>query len=265
MSFGDYHVAANIGYVLTGEPVDDDGLAVLLEPYAGHRHRVQRLVELAGITRPRRGPRMAPRTHLPGRWPDPCRVPGRADLAGAPGHEGARHYLHPDRGVVAVESREQQVDAPGADLVGVLADHADGGFDHLGHGDLVEADQRDLGRQLLLVQGHHGPFADHVAGGEQGRGRVRKREQPGGCGARILPRAQPDPFESRVRHQARGAQRGTVPVEPVAGRGDGGGVAEERDAPVPVRQQVAHGLGGSSLVVDDDPVDLREGRPAVDR
>ncbi len=66
VSFGDYHVAANVGYVLTGEPVDDDGLAVLLEPYAGHRHRVQRLVELAGLGRPRRGPRMAPRTHLPG-------------------------------------------------------------------------------------------------------------------------------------------------------------------------------------------------------
>ncbi len=67
VSFGDYHVAANVGYVLTGAPVDDEGLAVLLEPYAGHRHRVQRLVELAGLGRPRRGPRMAPRTHLPGR------------------------------------------------------------------------------------------------------------------------------------------------------------------------------------------------------
>ncbi len=67
VSFGDFHMAANVGYVLTGAPVDDAGLAVLLEPYAGHRHRVQRLVELAGWSRPRRGPRMAPRTHLPGR------------------------------------------------------------------------------------------------------------------------------------------------------------------------------------------------------
>jgi 3-methyladenine DNA glycosylase/8-oxoguanine DNA glycosylase len=67
VSFGDYHVAANVGWALTGEPVDDEGLAVLLEPYAGHRHRVQRLVELAGLRRPRRGARMAPRTHLPGR------------------------------------------------------------------------------------------------------------------------------------------------------------------------------------------------------
>ena len=65
VSFGDYHVAKNIGWALTGTPVDDDGLAELLEPYAGHRYRVQRLLELAGAFRPRRGPRMAPRTHLP--------------------------------------------------------------------------------------------------------------------------------------------------------------------------------------------------------
>ncbi len=66
VSFGDYHVAKNIGWALTGSPVDDDGLAELLEPYAGHRYRVQRLIELAGLARPRRGPRMSPRTHLPG-------------------------------------------------------------------------------------------------------------------------------------------------------------------------------------------------------
>ncbi len=65
VSFGDYHIARNVGFALTGEPVDDDGLAELLEPWAGHRHRVQRLVELAGLGVPRRGPRMAPRTHLP--------------------------------------------------------------------------------------------------------------------------------------------------------------------------------------------------------
>ena len=67
VSFGDYHVAADVGFVLTGEPVDDAGLATLLEPYGGHRHRVQRLIELAGLGRPRRGPRMAPRSHLPRR------------------------------------------------------------------------------------------------------------------------------------------------------------------------------------------------------
>ena len=64
MSFGDYHVAKDIGWALTGSEVDDDGLAELLEPYAGHRYRVQRLLEL-GVGRPRRGPRMPLRTHLP--------------------------------------------------------------------------------------------------------------------------------------------------------------------------------------------------------
>ena len=65
--FGDYHVAKDIGWALTGTPVDDDGLAELLEPYPGHRYRVQHLLGLAGHHRPRRGPRMAPRTHLPTR------------------------------------------------------------------------------------------------------------------------------------------------------------------------------------------------------
>ena len=67
VSFGDYHVAKDIGWALTGSEVDDDGLAELLEPYAGHRYRVQRLLELAGAHRPRHGARMAPRTHLPRR------------------------------------------------------------------------------------------------------------------------------------------------------------------------------------------------------
>ena len=65
VSFGDYHIAKNVGWALTGTPVDDAGMAELLEPYRPHRFRVQRLVELAGLRRPRHGPRMAPRTHLP--------------------------------------------------------------------------------------------------------------------------------------------------------------------------------------------------------
>lgn len=65
VSFGDYHVARNIGWALIGEEIDDDALEVLLEPYRGHRYRVQRLLEMAGHAHPRRGPRMAPRTHLP--------------------------------------------------------------------------------------------------------------------------------------------------------------------------------------------------------
>jgi 3-methyladenine DNA glycosylase/8-oxoguanine DNA glycosylase len=67
VSFGDYHVAKDIGWALVGEPVDDDALAELLEPFRPHRHRIQRIVEADRLGRPRRGPRMAPREHLPGR------------------------------------------------------------------------------------------------------------------------------------------------------------------------------------------------------
>ena len=67
VSFGDYHVAKNLGWALTGEPVDDAGLEALLEPYRPHRHRVQALVGSVAGHRPRHGPRMAPRTHLPAR------------------------------------------------------------------------------------------------------------------------------------------------------------------------------------------------------
>ena len=48
VSFGDYHVARSIGWVLTGVELDDAGLAEVLQPYAGHRYRVQRLLELSG-------------------------------------------------------------------------------------------------------------------------------------------------------------------------------------------------------------------------
>ncbi len=65
VSFGDYHVAKDIGWALTGEQMDDGQLAELLEPWRPHRGRVQALLGLAGLRRPRHGPRIAPRTHLP--------------------------------------------------------------------------------------------------------------------------------------------------------------------------------------------------------
>ena len=55
-SFGDYHVPSSVGLALAGQPVDDDGMRELLEPYVGHRQRVVRLIELAGIRKPARGP-----------------------------------------------------------------------------------------------------------------------------------------------------------------------------------------------------------------
>jgi 3-methyladenine DNA glycosylase/8-oxoguanine DNA glycosylase len=65
VSFGDYHIAKDVGWALTGAPFDDAELEEFLEPWRPQRGRVPALVGLAGLRRPRRGPRMAPRTHLP--------------------------------------------------------------------------------------------------------------------------------------------------------------------------------------------------------
>ncbi|MCR1781483.1 DNA-3-methyladenine glycosylase 2 family protein [Nocardioides carbamazepini] len=67
VSFGDYHVAKDVGWALEGRLFDDAELARYLRPWAGHRGRVPFLVAAAGLRRPRRGPRMAPRGHLGGR------------------------------------------------------------------------------------------------------------------------------------------------------------------------------------------------------
>ncbi|HWI31384.1 MAG TPA: DNA-3-methyladenine glycosylase 2 family protein [Microbacterium sp.] len=63
VSVGDYHLAHEIGYALTGQRVDDDGMLELLEPWAGQRQRVIRLLGLSGPREPRRGPRLAPEDH----------------------------------------------------------------------------------------------------------------------------------------------------------------------------------------------------------
>ena len=63
VSVGDYHLPAMVGWALAGRKVDDAGMLELLAPYAGHRYRAARLVELSGIRPPRRGPRMAPRDY----------------------------------------------------------------------------------------------------------------------------------------------------------------------------------------------------------
>ncbi|WP_290807779.1 DNA-3-methyladenine glycosylase 2 family protein [Herbiconiux sp.] len=63
VSFGDYHLASWIGSALVGEPVDDDGLAELLEPWAGQRQRIVRLVLASGFRPERHGPRMTIQDH----------------------------------------------------------------------------------------------------------------------------------------------------------------------------------------------------------
>jgi 3-methyladenine DNA glycosylase/8-oxoguanine DNA glycosylase len=62
-SVGDYHLPSTVGLALIGMPVDDDGMLELLEPYAGHRQRVMRLIEASGIHAPLRGPRMTIPAH----------------------------------------------------------------------------------------------------------------------------------------------------------------------------------------------------------
>ncbi|MDQ3492936.1 MAG: DNA-3-methyladenine glycosylase 2 family protein [Chloroflexota bacterium] len=63
VSIGDYHVPSLVSWALAGEPRGDDArMLELLEPYAGQRARVVRLLELAGDHPPRRGPRLAPRS-----------------------------------------------------------------------------------------------------------------------------------------------------------------------------------------------------------
>jgi 3-methyladenine DNA glycosylase/8-oxoguanine DNA glycosylase len=65
VSFGDYHVAKDVGWALTGSPFDDAELEAFLEPWRPQRGRVPALVAMAGLHRPRRGPRMSARGHLP--------------------------------------------------------------------------------------------------------------------------------------------------------------------------------------------------------
>lgn len=69
VSFFDYHVAKDIGWAMTGTPFTDAELEEFLEPWRPHRNRAVMLIYSIAGHRPRRGPKMAPRTHLPGRTP----------------------------------------------------------------------------------------------------------------------------------------------------------------------------------------------------
>jgi 3-methyladenine DNA glycosylase/8-oxoguanine DNA glycosylase len=65
VSFGDYHVARHVGWALTGQEITDSELESLLRPDRPHRYRIQHIVTTRLPSRPRHGPRMAPRQHLP--------------------------------------------------------------------------------------------------------------------------------------------------------------------------------------------------------
>jgi 3-methyladenine DNA glycosylase/8-oxoguanine DNA glycosylase len=61
VSVGDYHLHDLVVYALTGRPRgSDEQMLELLEPWAGQRHRIVRLIELSGVSKPRFGPRYTP-------------------------------------------------------------------------------------------------------------------------------------------------------------------------------------------------------------
>lgn len=58
VSIGDFHLPNVVAWALAREPRGNDArMLELLEPYAGHRGRVQRLLEAGGIRAPKYGPR----------------------------------------------------------------------------------------------------------------------------------------------------------------------------------------------------------------
>lgn len=60
---GDYHIPNYVGTALIGERVDDARMLELLEPFAGQRGRVIRLIEMYGPKPQRRGHRMSVRDY----------------------------------------------------------------------------------------------------------------------------------------------------------------------------------------------------------
>ncbi|MFE4599723.1 hypothetical protein ACFRKE_02570 [Kitasatospora indigofera] len=61
VSVGDLHLPNTVAYALAGRVRSTD--AEMLEPYAGQRHRVCRIIRAAGVRAPRFGPRLAPNDH----------------------------------------------------------------------------------------------------------------------------------------------------------------------------------------------------------
>ena len=57
---GDFHLPHTVTWALAGEARgSDERMLELLEPYAGHRARAQRMLKLGGIRAPRYGPKLA--------------------------------------------------------------------------------------------------------------------------------------------------------------------------------------------------------------
>ncbi len=91
VSVGDYHLPRAVGWTLAGRITDDAGMLELLAPYAGHRHRVARLIEVGGRLPPRRDPACPSATTAPS---SPARLSGyRAACAHASRNQLDDHCL----------------------------------------------------------------------------------------------------------------------------------------------------------------------------
>ncbi|HVX45978.1 MAG TPA: 3-methyladenine DNA glycosylase [Mycobacteriales bacterium] len=63
VSVGDFHLARTVGWTLERRIVDDAEMLQILQPYAGHRFRATRLIELLGERPPPRGPKLPARDY----------------------------------------------------------------------------------------------------------------------------------------------------------------------------------------------------------
>jgi 3-methyladenine DNA glycosylase/8-oxoguanine DNA glycosylase len=63
LSVGDFHIHDLVGWALLGHPLSDEGMVELLEEDRPHRHRIVRLLELSGVSKPRFAPRYSPRDY----------------------------------------------------------------------------------------------------------------------------------------------------------------------------------------------------------
>ena len=160
--------------------------------------------------------------------PDAAQV-GRGDLARTAYQQGRGHRRGGGGGGVAVHPGEDAFGGDGADARRVLGHHGDARLEHVGEGDVVEADQRDGVLQLELVQRADGAEGDHVLAGEQRGGRGADGHQgPDRRLGRLL-RAQVVDVQCSVR-QVGPVHRVGEAASPIAGGGDGQLVAQVRDA-----------------------------------
>ncbi len=67
VSFGDYHIAKDIGWAVTGTPYDDEQLPGVPRAVAAPPQPRRGAGPRSGRRPAAAGPRMAPRTHLPAR------------------------------------------------------------------------------------------------------------------------------------------------------------------------------------------------------